>query len=172
MSVSGFTPPKVADTPSTETSSGSCRTREPEATRQRLEGSASTAVSVSRSSAQLLSDLRAASTTTTKGAAEGASVVPGYSLGSRSANDDLHADDFSEPEAVGSDSSSASSWQPRPRAETLSGPSFENFQKMQTNSGCGSVVPGYHPTAPDGPSSAGDLPMVSFRANCPERDEC
>ena len=158
MSVSGFTPPKVADTPSTGTSSGSYAPREPEATRQRLEGSASTAVSVSRSSAQLLSDLRAASYTTTKGAAEGASVVPGYSPAA-GAHDDLQQDDFSEPEVVGSDSSSASSWQSRPRADTLSGPNFADFQKMQRTVGDGFVAPGFHPTAPDVPLSAGRPPQ-------------
>ena len=145
MSVSGFTPPKVADTPSTETSSGSYAPREPEASRPRLEGSASTAVSVSRSSAQLLSDLRAASHTTTKGAGEEASVVPGYLPPAGAHNHDDLQQDLSETEAVGSSSSSAASWQPRPRAETLSGPSLEEFQKMQKTAGDGFVAPGFCP---------------------------
>ena len=165
MSVSGFTPPKVADTPSTGTSSGSLNTREPEATRQRLEGSASTAVSVSRSSAQLLSDLRATSYTTTKGAAEEASLGPGYLPAAGAQNDSLPADDLSEPEVLGSDSSSAASWQPRPRAETLSGPDLVDFQKMQKTVGDGFVAPGFHPTAPDASSSASRAHRVSSRAS-------
>ena len=110
MSVSGFTPPKVAGTPSTGTSSGSYQPKEPEATRQKLEGSASTAVSVPRSSAQLLTDLRAGELDNNKGGGEGGSVVPGHPLADRSAsNDDLNeADNNSEPEAAGSDTSSGS----------------------------------------------------------------
>ena len=133
MSVSGFTPPKVAGTPSTGTSSGSYQPKEPEATRQKLElGSASTASSVPRSSAQLLTDLRAGELNNNKGAGEGGSVVLGYPLAGRSvSNDDFHTgDNNSEPEAVGSDTSSGS-WQPRPRGETLQGPDFEAFQKGQ-----------------------------------------
>ena len=132
MSVSGLTPPKVAGTPSTGTSSGSYQPKEPEATRQKLEGSASTAVSVPRSSAQLLTDLRAGELDNNKGAGEGGSVVPGYPLAGRSAsNDDFHTgDNNSELEAVGSDTSSGS-WQPRPQGETLQGPDFEAFQNLE-----------------------------------------
>ena len=51
---------------------------------------------------------------------------------------------------------------------------MDDFLKAQQKTvGVGSVVPGYHPTAPDGRSSAGDGPKVSSRANlvagCPGR---
>ena len=136
MSVSGFTPPKASlTTPSTGTSSGSFTTKEPEATRLKLEPSvASCSVPEPRSTAQLVSDLRRCELTLGSEAASGGGPgVPAYPAAG-AADDDLKNDllaEDSEVEAVGS-SSSGSSWQPRPREETLEGPTFEAFTAQFT----------------------------------------
>ena len=168
MSVSGFTPPKADLTsPSTETSSGSVLTKEPAATRVKLDEHAAAAVSgPQRSTAGLVVGCRRMSLSGVDLSATGRGVsgAQAYSASGAPSDDDFaNKDDASDLEAVGSDSSG--SWHPRPRSQTLQGPTFDDFQKMQKNSGCGSVVPGYHPIAPDVPLSAGCLPRVSSRAS-------
>ena len=170
MSVSGFTPPKAdLNSPSTETSSGSVLTKEPAAQRLRLDNAAA-ASSVSepqRSTAGLVVDCRRMGLTQQDQSATGCGVSGSLACPASGAPRDT---DFSENdsdlEAVGSSTGSSASWRPRARAETLQGPSFDDFQRLQQRSGSGSSVPGHRSAAGDEPSSAGEPHMVSSGASC------
>ena len=136
MSVAGFTPPKAAlNTPSTETSSGSFTTKEPVAARAKLEHSVATcSVSVPRSTAALLGDLRRCELSPESEAASGGVSGRLTCPAASAADDDLHKDhEDSDLEAVGS-SSSSSDWRPQPRENTLEGQTFEELT-AKLNSG-------------------------------------
>ena len=147
-------------TPSTGTSSGSLLTKEPAASRQKLEhaAAASSVPGPQRSTAGLLVEARllreAQDDQSDTGG--GGPVVPGYSSsGATEPDKKLAENDSSEPEEVGSDSSG--SWHPRPREETLQGPSLNDFLANKDNKGSGfsssgSLVPG-HRTAAAKPTS-------------------
>ena len=138
MSVAGFTPPRACvNTPSTETSSGSFLTKEPDAQRQKVEHSASCSVSGPQSTAGLVLDLRRSDSEqeNTAAGAEG-SVVPGsLGTGATPNSDDLLKEDDSDLEAVGSSSSGLSyDWHPQPREATLEGQTFEELAaQLNTN---------------------------------------
>ena len=137
MSVAGFTPPKAdLTTPSTGTSSGSFVTKEPDATRVKLDPSvASCSVPEPRSTAQLVSELRRCELSPESEAASGG-VSGRLTCPAASAADDDFKNDLAEDsdlERVGSSSSSSSDWQPRPREATLQGQTFEEvIAKLNT----------------------------------------
>ena len=168
MSVSGHTPPRASvNTPSTETSSGSLVTHEPAAQRMKLERAAAASSSVPCTSiAGLVVDYRRSSREE-EAAGCGASGGLAYPApGATTDLDDLQNCD-SEAEAVGSSStSSATSWRPRSRSETLQGPGFEDFQRQQTSGfpTGGPSVPGHHPAGGERFASAGDRPSSGSRA--------
>ena len=120
MSIQGFTPPRASlNTPSTGTSSGSLLTKEPAATRPKLEhGAAASCVpGPQRSTAGLLVEARQTMRSThddqLSDTGGGGSVVPGYSsTGAPEPDANTANSDSSDLEEVGS--SSSSSWQPRP----------------------------------------------------------
>ena len=153
------------NTPSTGTSSGSVRTKEPAAQRAKLDNSVACSVSVPRSTAGLVVDCRRLSRQQEQqDAGCGGPAVPGSSASGADQNfDDLPADDLdSEPEAVGSTSSGE--WRPLPREATLEGPSLTDFLKGRSGilKG-GPSVPGHHPAAGDGPPTVEDLPTPTSR---------
>ena len=125
MSVSGFTPPRADLTPpSTETSSGSVRTKEPAAQRVKLDSAAAASGSVPYvSSAGLVVTYRQKSREEAEDAGCGGSGVPAYPAPGAATKDD-----DSEKELVGSSSSDAS-FQPRSREATLQGPDLKDFQR-------------------------------------------
>ena len=151
------------NTPSTGTSSGSVRTKEPVAQRAKLERSSATcSVPVPRPTTGLIMSLRfEGRQQEQQDAGSGGSVVPGYpcSGAPEPDNDYNDKDHNNEPDS----SSSEGDWRPLPREATLQGPSLEDFQKGRAVTGPG--VPAYQPAPGDGRSLAGDGLTVSPRAS-------
>ena len=117
MSVAGFTPPRVGETPSTgETSSGSLNTKEPDTKRHAV---ASCSASVPQSAAELVASLRRDGVDDECKQAIGQGdlsylATPDQLPEPKEDFDDSPVKEESEPEQVGTDSSD-DDWRPKPR---------------------------------------------------------
>ena len=117
MSVSGSTPPRVGEPPSTgDTSSGSLHAKQPETKKHAV---ASCSASVATSSAELVAQLRG-------GENDLATPVPG----SPEQVENIAEEDTGSADKVRTDSSE-DDYHPRPREETLSGLNLIDFLEKQ-----------------------------------------